>query len=268
MKTFLQTASELESLGNPFAIITLAKIAGHVPQEVGAKAIVTHAGLYWGTVGGGKVEAKAIQHALGLISNAGNVPGAVLKSSLAQWNLQTDVGMSCGGEATFLFELFNVKSWRIAIFGAGHVAQALVRTLAKLDCQIICLDTRAEWLEKLPCSVQIEKVLAEDLANEVDRFCNQTFFVVMTQGHATDLPILEGIMKKFSLAPYIGVMGSQVKSMKIRNELTNKDVDSALVEKLFCPIGYKIGSNTPEEIALTVACQLIQIRDERRGKLP
>lgn len=247
-------ASGLDAEGEPFVVITLIEARGHVPQEPGAKAIVTADGLRFGTVGGGRVEARAIEHAQALLREKASEP------RLVTWNLQREIGMSCGGEATFLFETHDRKRWQVAIFGAGHVGQALVRALLPLDCRITCLDTREEWLAKLPTATNLEAVLEPDLPARVRTLDPSTFFVVMTKGHATDVPILETIFRCFPDAPYVGVMGSELKSQKIRADLVSRDISPACIERLHCPIGIDAGGNVPAEIAISVACQLLSHR--------
>lgn len=63
--------------------------------------------------------------------------------------------MTCGGVVTLLFEPFGPAPWRIALFGAGHVAQAVARLLVPLDCQVEVIDPRPEWLAKLPTALHI-----------------------------------------------------------------------------------------------------------------
>src|SRR3954466_14701178 len=107
MKDFFHRTSELTRLREPFAVVTLLSVRGGAPSEPGAKAIVTRAGLAGGTVGGGKVEARAITHAIGLLEKRANAPEVVV------WNLQRDIGMTCGGEVTILFEAHGANPWRI-----------------------------------------------------------------------------------------------------------------------------------------------------------
>src|SRR4051812_24559559 len=124
MRDFFHRTAELSEKREPFVVVTLLSVRGGAPADPGAKAIVTRAGLDRGTVGGGKVEARAIAHALELIGRRASEP------ELLVWNLQRDIGMTCGGEVTMLFETHGADRWRVAVFGAGHVAQALVRVLA------------------------------------------------------------------------------------------------------------------------------------------
>lgn len=259
MSSFWSVAGELQARSCPFTVITMIASRGSAPQDPGAKAIVTPAGLQWGTVGGGKVEARAIEHARGRLAGGRREP------ELVTWNLQTQIGMSCGGEATFLFECHHRAAWRIALFGAGHVAQAVVRVLTPLECHVTCADPRAEWTDRLPKADNMTRVVSEDLPAAVARFDEETFFVVMTQGHATDRPILQEILRRFPNAPYVGVMGSDLKAKKIRKELVELGVPAETVARLRSPIGLPLGGNHPHEIALSVAGQMIQVRDAWRG---
>ena len=88
---------KLESLNNEHAelvIATLVDLKGSAPQERGAKIIVGPDGLLYGTVGGGKVEKKVIEHAQILFSQKN-------LTDFQSWNLQTDIGMTCGGVGLF-----------------------------------------------------------------------------------------------------------------------------------------------------------------------
>jgi xanthine dehydrogenase accessory factor len=97
-------------------------------------------------VGGGKLEAKAIALAQELLAKNENRKNC----QLIKWNLTKDVGMTCGGVVSLVFEVFAGAEWQIAVFGAGHVAQELVPLVTKLDCRAHCVDSRRDWLDKIP----------------------------------------------------------------------------------------------------------------------
>lgn len=239
----------------PFVTVTLCELRGSAPQIQGAKAIVTNDGIELGTVGGGKVEARAITHAQGLLENEN-----ATSCDLQTWNLQTDIGMTCGGEVKILFEVFRPTPWFISVFGAGHIAQCLVPTLLSLNCKVTCLDNRQDWLDKLSDHPKLTKVFSHDLEQEVTNQPDQAFFVLMTQGHATDLPVLRQILETRD-APYVGVIGSLQKAKVLRRDLTKGGLPSEKMESFFCPMGHPLGNNTPPEIAISVTAQLIQERD-------
>lgn len=251
-------ANELEKQNISFVVVTLVNVRGSAPQDEGAKAIVSRNGLEAGTVGGGKVEAQAIDTALEILqSEDPKTP------FLITWNLQKDIGMTCGGEVQFLFEHHHQQSWPICILGAGHVSQALCRTLANLNCQITCIDPRDEWLEKLPNKVKA--IQADYPENLIVTLPKNSFFISMTKGHAFDVPVLKEIANHAPDAPYVGVIGSSVKANTIRSELKELGVDEGFIESIRSPIGLPIGTNNPFEIAISITAELLQVRDRLIG---
>lgn len=247
-------AQELLEGGRSFVVVTLVGIRGSAPQILGAKAIVVEGGIESGTVGGGKIEAACIEHAQKMLGNMEP------STDFVTWNLQTDIGMTCGGEVQLFFELHAMNSWAIAVFGAGHVAQALVRLLLKLNCHVTCVDPRQEWLDRLPVDPKLFTQCSDSPRECVAAMPRSTFFVLMSKGHATDLPVLREVLTTRT-APFVGVIGSPQKASVLRRDLRMQDVSPERIESFHCPIGLPIGNNTPEEIAISIAAQLIQERD-------
>jgi len=256
---YFESAQKLFRTGTSFVTVTMIQTRGHAPQDAGAKAIITQTGLEWGTVGGGKVEAKAITRAIDILASDPKTRESV--TELLTWNLQRDVGMSCGGEVQFLFELFTPNSWKVFIFGSGHVAQEIVRFLLRLNCQVTCIDTRPEWLQRLPKDEpHLISILCQDYTEIISQVPKDAFCVVSTRGHATDIPVLHGILKSH-LPPYLGVIGSLVKAIKIKDDLKKMGHSKVEVDHVFCPMGVDIGNhNDPAEIAVSIVAQLIKIR--------
>lgn len=254
-------ASQLKSSGSSFVMVTLLSVRGSAPQDPGAKCLVTKDGLYAGTIGGGKVEARGIEYAQNIIEeNPKN-----FEPNTVTWNLQTDIGMTCGGECTFLFEYFPATNWPIIIFGAGHVSQALTRTLSNLDCQITCIDPRKEWTDKLEEFPNLKVITHEDPKELVKNLPSDAYYISMTKGHAFDTPILAEIFKHHPTNPYVGVIGSEVKGKKIKAELLELGVEESLIEKLRVPIGLPIGENHPYEISISITAELLQVRDQLKS---
>lgn len=252
MLEFARSIEELGRAQRPFVVVTLVDIRGSAPQIVGAKALVTEEGLFRGTVGGGKIENHCILFAQNMIAENTD---AVLKT----WNLQTDIKMSCGGAVTLFFEPFRPARWSIAIFGAGHVAQELCRVLVTWSCTIRVFDPREEWLRRLPQAPHLLAKRVDDLAGEVNGLPPGTIILSMTQGHAVDLPVLRAALAAGDRFPFVGVIGSTVKAAKLRRELEDGGVDAA---NLVCPLGLPVGDNSPPEIAISVAAQLLAVRDD------
>ena len=240
----------------PFATITLIDIRGSAPQIIGAKAIVTATGIEAGTIGGGKIEAAAIRHAQQLLAD-----GKGVTCDFVTWNLQTDIGMTCGGEVKLFFEVHGKIDWPIAVFGAGHVAQVLVPMLLQLHCRVTCVDPRGDWLAKISSHPQLRKLCIDQPREVVGQLAANTFFVLISKGHATDLPVLAEVLSTRQ-APYVGVIGSRQKASVLRRELQQQDIPQHKIDSLVCPIGIPLGNNTPPEISISIIAQLIQRRDE------
>lgn len=249
-----ETCQKLTESGESFVIVTQVSTRGSAPQDPGAKIVVTKKGLVTGTVGGGKVEAQAIKKAQSILDIDTQTP-----PEYVTWNLQKDIGMSCGGEASFLFEHFMVTNWPIVIYGAGHIAQALTRVLSKLHCSVTCVDSREEWVSKLENVKGITHPVPKDTVKD---FSPGSFFLCMTMGHAHDVPILKEIAHLAPDCPYVGVLGSDVKGIKIKRELKEMGVSDTFLQKLRVPIGLPIGTNHPYEIAISIVAELLQVRDE------
>jgi xanthine dehydrogenase accessory factor len=254
-REYIEIFNELTASDISFASILIVDAAGSIPQEIGARLLISNEKICYGTVGGGKVEAKAIKCATELIQNEehGN-------TKFVKWNLQRDIGMTCGGEISLFFEIYNPKKiFKITVFGAGHISQELTPMLSKIDCLVKCIDHRKEWLDKLPDSDQLEKIHLEDMSSYVKNIPSDEFVVIMTMGHTTDLPILkECLNRKF---PYLGIIGSPSKRNRLVKDLYESEEHRERCDKFICPMGDSIGNNTPSEIAFSIISQLLRERD-------
>lgn len=255
---YIQRYAELADSGVPFVSVTMVDAVGSTPQDAGSKMLVTAEGLFHGTVGGGRVEAKAIDHALAMLNDKSDKPR---HTDFADWNLRKDVGMTCGGTVKLYFEAVNHRAWRVVIFGAGHVTQALVKLLTTLPCRVTCIDPRPEWLAKLPGAPNVQTITTDDPPAQVAPLPDDAFVVCMTRGHKTDLPVLTEIFRQNRVFPYLGVIGSKSKAAVLRRELTEAGIAEA--QQVFhCPLGLPIGTNHPGEIAVSIAAQLLEVRDK------
>lgn len=260
---FIEKLAELSRDGVPFVSVTLVATTGSTPQDAGSKMLVDAAGLVLGTVGGGRVEHQAIGHARQMLARSSSESPP---TELVEWNLKRDVGMTCGGSVKLYFESYNHTDWRIALFGAGHVAQAVVHCLAPLECHVTCIDSRAEWLNRIPDAARLTKIESDDSPSCVVQLPDDAFVLCMTMGHRTDRPILEEIFRQGRQFPFLGVIGSKAKRAVLRRELLAAGVDPPQADRFHCPIGLPLGSNQPGEIAISIVAQLIQSRDAWRGK--
>lgn len=256
----LERAISMRRDGVPFCMATIVDARGSIPQIVGARALITRQGLAFGTVGGGRLETRCIETASQLLNG-----GAQPRTRFQHLNLFKDVGMTCAGEVSVYFEAHRPDlDWHIVIFGAGHVAQKLCRFLAELDCRVTCVDTRPEWLDRLPRTPLFEAVRVDSHADGVNRVEPHSVVVVMTMGHATDLPVLRAIEARGPAPAYLGVIGSASKAQILRRDLVRTGSDPHFVAGIVCPIGDRIGNNTPGEIAAGILSQLVRERNALR----
>ena len=261
--TFYEQLTTLVDEGTGFVFVVLVEALGSTPQDAGAKMLVTPAGLHAGTVGGGKVEAKAIALAQEMIAAGAATPCFV------NWTLKTDVGMTCGGSVKLYLEPHVAggagAAWPIWIFGAGHVVQALVPVLAPLDCQLTVVDPRREWLDRLPRARNARYVEAAEPADLVPSMPDHAFLLCLTKGHASDRPVLQRALAQRNF-PFIGVIGSAAKAKVLQKELVAAGLPAKRAKQFHCPVGLPFGSNDPREIALSIAAQLLTERDRLRAR--
>lgn len=254
-KDFYKDAHRLLEQKKSFVTVTIVDVLLSAPQDVGAKMIVSSTGLLSGTVGGGKLEAAAIEHAKGMLEHSKQQ-----KHDLVRWNLKKDIHMTCGGEVSLFFEVNDQESWNIVVFGAGHVSQALIPLLLTLNCTLSCIETRQEWLDRLPDHDRLDKKRLDPMCDYVSQMPDHSFLISITQGHAHDLPILAKALLERNF-PYVGVIGSASKAVVLKRNLREQGVSDDKIKSLICPIGLKLGSREPSEIAVSIAAQLIQKRE-------
>lgn len=154
---------------------------------------------------------------------------------------------------------------KVYLFGGGHLAQELVPVLHHLDFCCIVLDDREEYVDKalFPDAGQTMLVDFTKL-DEVLSIQKNDYLVIVTRGHRCDADA-----EAFALrtdASYIGVVGSRRKTKYVRDKLEAQGFTKEQLDSVYAPIGIEIGSETPAEIAISIAAQLIQIRSAKTGK--
>jgi xanthine dehydrogenase accessory factor len=246
---------EFRAAGIPLVVVTLTGERGHAPQDVGARMMVGREGLLAGTIGGGKIERKCLDLALEMLLDP-----ACREGRSVTWNLQRDVGMSCGGEVSLFFEPFlPEREWKIALFGAGHIVQELAPLLLRLDCRLMVADPRPEWVGRLAPHPRLRALCVPDLIPVMDDLSPDTFVAMITMGHSTDFPLLRHALQTKEF-PYLAVLGSKVKRIKMEAELRNEGFDPERSRAFLCPIGEDFGKNAPAEIAISIAADLLKHR--------
>lgn len=240
----------------PFAaaLCTVTATRGSTPRKAGASMVVladgSPEGRIEGTIGGGAVEHQVRKEALLAIAKT--------RPRLVELSLTTELGMCCGGHMTIFIEPLRERPPCI-ILGAGHCGQALARVADHAGFLVTVADPRAELLEKARVSERV--TLVEDYEDEdLDEmpFGPDAFVVVVTHDHQVDQRLVEKVLRREFR--YAAMVGSLRKAKVTRQRCLSKGIPEERVALLRSPAGLDIGAETPEEIALSIVAEMVQVR--------
>lgn len=165
----------------------------------------------------------------------------------------------------------NQKNWcfqkyidelaRVFIIGGGHVSLALSQVLKQLDCHITVIDNRSDLklLKNNPYTDSKQFITNYQDVGDYIPESSQHYVIIMTHSHHTDQQVLEVLInKKFA---YLGMMGSKNKIDTLFSRLRDKGISEQLLKLVYAPIGMKIPCQTPQEIAISIAAQIIECKN-------
>lgn len=155
------------------------------------------------------------------------------------------------------FSVPVVKGGRVYLFGAGHVSRALAEVLHTVGFRCVVLDDRAEFADPVHFP-HAEQVLLCSFDSIQLPIGSDDFVVIMTRGHQADYEVLTQTLR--SGARYIGCIGSRRKLALCRDRLLTAGFTPEEYQILHAPIGLAIGAQSPEEIAVSVAAEMIAVR--------
>lgn len=153
----------------------------------------------------------------------------------------------------------------VFIFGAGHLSYYISRYAKSVNFRVTVCDDRVEFANKNRFP-NASNIIVEDYKRIFDKIDinKSSYIVIVTQGHKSDEIVLERAVK--TNAKYIGMIGSKRKTLTILKKLHEKGIPARTLKRIYSPIGISIGAFTPEEISLSIVCELIKIR--RLGDTP
>ncbi len=241
---WIQALADCDREGRAAVLVTVLDTAGSTPRAAGTKMLVTADDLA-GSIGGGALEFTAIETARALLD------GDVTELRTQTYPLGPKLGQCCGGRVTLLFEPIHPPALRIALFGAGHVARALVTLLGQLPARVTWIDSRADaFPPSLPGNVTT-RMLEEPAAALGPGFSH---VLIMTHDHALDYRLAAAALA-LPDRPFVGVIGSDSKRARFHGRLAAAGLESG---RLVCPIGLTaIQGKHPGEIAVSVAAQIL-----------
>ena len=257
----------LRDSGRRGAIATIINVRGSIPSFETAKMLVRDDGSIHGTIGGGCVEAEVWQAAREVMEAE--------KPRTLTFNLNNnpkyDSGLVCGGTLDIFIEPILPVSI-LYLFGAGHISHSLHLAARLAGFDTVIIDDRATYAnaERFPGA---RHIFSDDYDQTIAKLdtpefpINETsYIVIVTRGHKDDMHVLRWAAQ--TRARYIGMIGSQRKTIAIYRELVNQGTDPRLLERIHAPMGIDIGAITPEEIAISVVAEMIASRRNATAALP
>ncbi|MGB1262132.1 MAG: xanthine dehydrogenase accessory protein XdhC [Cognaticolwellia sp.] len=259
-----RACDKLSKQGQAYVLVTLVGVSGSTPRNSGSKMVISHDDIF-DSIGGGHLEYKALKFGQKMLAQG------KYAQQLEHFQLGSQLGQCCGGNATVLFECFAATGVNIMVFGAGHVAKALVPILAQLPCKITWVDSRAE---QFPASSKssdscknVEKVVSEAPEHEVSRMPENSYFIVMTHNHQMDFEISHAILQRADFH-YLGLIASNTKWRCFQQRFKHREIDTKQVARMHCPIGLtQVPGKLPMEIAVSVSAEIINIYQVQQAKM-
>ena len=261
-ETFIWSAESVESLAlkwqqsaEPYVMVLVRRQSGSTPRLPGSR-LVTNGSMFGGTIGGGAVEHKALHAAKDLLNGHERFQEIEI-------HLVRDLAMCCGGSMSIVLNKIMPKP-QLVVFGGGHIGASLARMAGQSTFQVDLVDERPEWTRLSYDVVGVKAHEADPVqflkSNDMSK---HHFFTVATHAHDLDQKIVETLLKKVLQASYIGLVGSRGKWARFQDRLSAKGFDAESLNRVTCPCGIEIHSETPEEIAVSILAEMIKIH---RGK--
>ena len=261
----------------PAMLVRVSATRGSVPREAGAWMAV-FADCVVGTIGGGHLEYQAIAQARADLAAPGDSGVRNAAPVRARFALGPSLGQCCGGVVQLEFEPVSASDapalgrelrarlTPVALFGGGHVGNALARVLAPLPFALTWIDSRdGVFPLDLPAHVACEQ--SDPVQSAIPGLAPQSRVLIMSFSHAEDLEVVAGCLRRQreqADLPYIGLIGSRSKWAVFGRRLQARGFTPAELSQVTCPIGIVgITGKEPEVIAVAVAAQLLQTLESR-----
>lgn len=248
---FIEQLSNASRGGKAFAAAVIVDAQGSTPRHAGAKMLVFEDGSFVGSVGGGSIEQDVIAKAMDCLRSRRPV--------LLHYEVIQSDGSVSGQESVYVEPSFPPDT--LILCGCGHVAAKLIPLAKSIGFRVIVLDIRPDNAVRERAREADQYILAqsfrEGLAAIPDRAGSYCIACAFDYEH--DEEILGELLKRKNSA-YIGMLSGRHKVQTIFNHLKEKGVTDAALARVHAPIGLPLGGETPEEIALSIAAELLQVR--------
>ena len=258
-----QAILSMHAAGQPFVLASVSEGSGSMPRHRGACMLVRMDGSTVGSVGGGALEAEAIQQA----GEAFRLKSDRKQPFFLTGEQAAQCEMICGGSGMLTFAYYPpereidclMKSGGILyILGGGHVGRALAQAAELAELPAVVVDDRKTYANqtRFPHS---KCIVAESFARLPELGVGpKDMLVIVTRGHLGDADALRWAVQQS--AGYIGMIGSVRKRDMLYQMLLDEGIPQARLAQVHSPIGLSIGSETPGEIAISIMAEIIQER--------
>jgi xanthine dehydrogenase accessory factor len=255
----LRKAADLAEAGVPVALATVAEAVGSVPGKVGATMLVRDDGSTEGTVGGAGLEERVRRLALDAL-RAGR--GGVHTFDLANWK-RDGLDSVCGGTVTVSIHVLGAVP-HLLLVGGGHCAHALAQVAHLCGWNVSVVDSRAAFAtrERFPHARDVAVATPADFVHARDALDAYSHVYLLGHSHHEDGDVLTQLLLR-GFTGVIGVIGSRSKLHAFRERALAAGVPETAFARVRSPIGLDVGAQTPAEIAVAVAAEVV--RDLKRG---
>lgn len=151
---------------------------------------------------------------------------------------------------------------RLILCGGGHVSLELAHIAARLEFEVVVIDDRPEFANEARFPM-VHQVLCMPFDEALDQLGSRDtdFYAILTRGHAFDKECLAHVLR--GQYAYVGMIGSRTKVAAVYKALREEGFSQEMLDGVCSPIGLSIGGQTPAEIAVSIAAQLVQVRAQR-----
>jgi xanthine dehydrogenase accessory factor len=252
-----QELARLEAEGRAGVLCTIVRSTGSTPRHTGSKMLVYPDGSFIGTVGGGEFENRVIAAALESLQSGS---AQLIEYAMADPE-RGDPGV-CGGQLEVFVEPLLPRA-TVVVVGCGHVGRAVAALAGWLGFRVVVSDDRAELCtpEQVPGAEAYFPCALADLPGQMQAenyaIRNNTFVVLTTRSVDIDVPGLPALLD--TPASYIGVIGSRRRWQTTRQQLGKRGIADEKLNQVRSPIGLDLHAETPEEIAVSILAEIIQV---------
>ena len=242
--------------GERVAVATVVKTIGAAPCGVGTKMLVRADGSTSGGFSGARVDTQVASAAMEALRDG--------QPRLIHLHLDADQAVgSCGATLELFIEVLHPEP-RLIIAGAGYVAQALSKLALNLDFRIVVVDDRRDLADPHAFSDRVQLTFG-DIPQTIRELepDEASWIVVVTRGHHLDKDALRAALE--TRARYVGMIGGPGKIKNIFRDLLKEGITRERLEQVHSPIGLDLGAETPDEIALSIAAEMVMLRNHASG---